>query len=113
VNRNFQSWLKDKLGKEVYDRIAIDKLRSGSLLMKEFELAKSSFRGSEKIWLPLPNGIVDDESKGIEDGEIILTAADMQGLFNPCVNRILELVGDQIAAVKAAGFRVKVQKPCF
>jgi hypothetical protein len=38
-------------------------------------------------------------------------SADFREIFDPCVNRTLELIDGQIAAVQVKGLRVKVSLP--
>ncbi|KAG0637899.1 hypothetical protein HOY80DRAFT_907084 [Tuber brumale] len=110
VDRNFKEWLKGKLGEANYKKIPKEKLMIGSKLMKEFEDAKTSFSGDGPeglITVPSEVGITEDASRGIEDGEILITAADFQEIFDPCINRTLELIDGQIAAVQSRDSRVK------
>ncbi|RPA89023.1 actin-like ATPase domain-containing protein [Choiromyces venosus 120613-1] len=110
VDRNFKEWLKGKLGESNYKKIPKEKLMIGSKLMKEFEDAKTSFSGDGPdglITVPSEVGITEDSSRGIEDGEIMITAPDFQEIFDPCINRTLELIDGQIAAVHAKGSQVK------
>src|SRR6266849_4436000 len=77
VDRNFKEWLKTKLGAANYGKIPKEKLMTGSRLMKEFEEAKTSFTGDGPeglITMPGEVGIREDTSRGIEDGEIVITA---------------------------------------
>jgi molecular chaperone DnaK (HSP70) len=70
VDQEFLSWLKSWLGEEAFNLIPEQKLRHGSRLMNDFELAKNGFSGVEddmEVQLPRECGIEDDEEKGIED----------------------------------------------
>ncbi|KAI9766295.1 MAG: hypothetical protein M1839_004926 [Geoglossum umbratile] len=110
VNRNFEKWFKKKLGEEAFMMIPIDGLRKGSRLFREFEAAKESFDGGVcKIYLSIPRQakVDDDPVRGIEDGELLMTDKDMKEIFDPCVNRILELIDDQTDEVHKIGSRVK------
>ena len=76
VNRNFRKWLTEKLGEKAMAKIPAEKLREGSKIAREFEVAKMSFTGMPmEIYLTIPKEAKaqDDPEKGIEDGEIKLT----------------------------------------
>ncbi|KUJ23235.1 uncharacterized protein LY89DRAFT_574266 [Mollisia scopiformis] len=113
VDKEFLTWLEKKLGSEAFRKIPQAKTRHGSVLMTAFETAKMYFEGKpEEFEVPLPKerGIEDDE-KGIEDQYpgmlrlLILDSSDLIAIFDPCVNRILELIDGQVAAVLKSGNR--------
>ncbi|KAI9764517.1 MAG: hypothetical protein M1839_005887 [Geoglossum umbratile] len=110
INRSFRKWLEDKLGGKAIERIPEAKLREGSKITREFEAAKMSFTGSSaKAYLTIPREakVDDDPSRGIEDGELLITDKDLKEMFDPYVNRTLELIDEQAAAVHETGARVK------
>jgi molecular chaperone DnaK (HSP70) len=110
INRRFIDWLKKKLGEKTIERIPEEKLREGSRIFREFESAKMSFNGSpSKSYLTIPREakVEDDPANGIEDGDLCMTEKDLEGLFDPSVNRTLELIDEQAAAVHATGSTVK------
>ena len=77
INRNFREWLKKKLGASTYAKIPMEKLMEGSRLGRDFEQAKIDFDGTgQEIYLALPReaGVEDDASRGIQDGELMMTA---------------------------------------
>jgi len=80
--------------------------------MKEFEELKMSFNGTRpqrtRLSLPQELRIDDDQSRKIEEGQILVTANDLREMFDPHVNRTLELIDGQIAAIMANGGEVKV-----
>jgi hypothetical protein len=70
--------------------------------MKEFDMFKGHFSGDEDdMDVPLPRecGIEDDESKGIDDRMLRITNKQMKDLFDPCINRTLELIDGQVASM--------------
>jgi hypothetical protein len=74
--QEFIVWLKRHLGAAAFEKIPEEKLRHGSRLMTDFELAKNSFSGAEAemdIQLPRECGIEDDEEKNINDYGLTLT----------------------------------------
>jgi len=112
IDRNFRKWLTTKLGEEAMKKIPDAKLGEGSRISREFEAIKMSFHGAAtKSYVAIPNeaGVKDDPAKGIDDGELLVTAEDLMEMFDPCVDRTLELIDEQAAAVVATGNTVKVK----
>lgn len=75
VDKEFLSWLEKKIGSDAFKQIPGQKTRHGSRLMNEFETLKMHFGGGAEecqITLPKECGIVDDEERGIEDGELAM-----------------------------------------
>ncbi|KAF8249042.1 actin-like ATPase domain-containing protein [Wilcoxina mikolae CBS 423.85] len=111
IDRSFKKWLKKKLGATDYDRIKKERLMIGSKIMNEFESLKMQFTGTrphgQKLTLPRELGIDDDPSRNIEDGEILVTPDDLREMFDPHVNRTLELIEEQVETVTANGGTVK------
>ncbi|KAL8337837.1 hypothetical protein RB601_006754 [Gaeumannomyces tritici] len=106
VEKEFLNWLEEWLGTERFNRIPAEKTRHGSVMINEFEMNKCQFTGSDNdmaIRLPSEAGIMDDDDLQIEDGSLFMNAEQMQKIFDPCVNRVLELVDGQVAAVMKAG----------
>ncbi|KAL8400786.1 hypothetical protein RB594_000976 [Gaeumannomyces avenae] len=106
VEKEFLNWLEEWLGTERFNRIPAEKTRHGSVMINEFEMNKCQFTGSDNdmaIRLPSEAGITDDDDLQIEDGSLFMNAEQMQKIFDPCVNRVLELVDGQVAAVMKAG----------
>lgn len=89
VNRNFKSWLEEKLGPNLYSELAPNNpehaigshiIVDGGLqnVMKQFETMKRAFDGSlkdEQRTIELPPALRDlhDPEKGIEEGELSVT----------------------------------------
>jgi hypothetical protein len=86
VDKAFLQWLEDKLGLRDFVKLAgcsaKDLSRTslppkvGKLLQTFTTTSKSGFSGTEEYYLALPVslGLVDDEERGISDGEIEMTA---------------------------------------
>jgi hypothetical protein len=112
VDRKFKAWLKKKLGTTLYNKIKKEKLMTGSKIMNEFEKLKTSFTGTRPngIGLTLPRevGIDEDPSRQIEDGEILVMANDLREMFDPQINKTLELINGQVSTVMDKGGKVKV-----
>lgn len=114
MDRKFKAWLKKKLGTTLYNKIKKEKLMTGSKIMNEFEKLKTSFTGTRPngIGLTLPRevGIDEDPSRQIEDGEILVMANDLREMFDPQINKTLELINGQVSTVMAKGGKVKVSR---
>jgi hypothetical protein len=76
VDRDFKSWLRQKLEPANFAKIPEDKLSTGGRLMREFEDAKTAFRGADDhhfyITVPAEVGMMEDPTKGISEGEMSL-----------------------------------------
>lgn len=96
------SWLKKPNGKKHYDR-----------MMTNFDLRlKCRFDGSYQdnlIEVEVP-GLPNDASRGVIDGYMDISLADMQGVFEPVIQEILRLIQEQIDKVNEANKRVSVRK---
>ncbi|KAI8935133.1 hypothetical protein NX059_007727 [Plenodomus lindquistii] len=116
VERGFLKWLERRLGKEDFFLIAgttSDDLPRTSLspklsrMVQDFVLeAKNGFSGIEVnfVRLPMPlSAVEDDEKRGIQDGEIKITAADMKEMFSFSLDRTRELVLEQIQQAQRNG----------
>jgi hypothetical protein len=89
VDRNFRNWLEEKLGPNLYSKLAPNNpehaigshiIVDGGLrsVMGQFETMKRAFDGSLKdeqrtIELPGALGDLHDPEKGIEEGELSVT----------------------------------------
>ncbi|KAL5450345.1 hypothetical protein PMIN07_008898 [Paraphaeosphaeria minitans] len=121
VERAFLQWLEDKLGhddfREVAGCSAADMSRTSiparlGRMMQEFTAcAKSGFQDSDtedyELRLPTPlNIIARDTSRAIVNGEILITAKDLEKMFSHPLRRTGELL---LAQVKAATQKGKVK----
>ncbi|CAA9962602.1 hypothetical protein P3342_002299 [Pyrenophora teres f. teres] len=109
VERGFLKWLERRLGTADFMLIAGERSENLprtslspklSRMVQDFVLeAKSGFSGFETNFLRLPiplSSIEDDESRGIQDGEIMITAADLREMFEFPLRRTYELLLGQI-----------------
>ncbi|KAF2463990.1 actin-like ATPase domain-containing protein [Lindgomyces ingoldianus] len=106
VDKEFLSWLERWIGKDAYELIPAEKTRHGSQMMNAFEMVKHTFMGDDsdnEIRLPRECGIEDDEERNIDDQVLTLDAEQMREIFDPCINRTLELIDGQIASVLRKG----------
>ncbi|KAI2482515.1 Hsp70 family protein [Pyrenophora tritici-repentis] len=109
VERGFLKWLERRLGTADFMSIAgnrSENLPRTSLspklsrMVQDFVLeVKTGFSGFEINFLRLPiplSSIEDDEDRGIQDGEIRITATDLQEMFEFPLLRTYELLLGQI-----------------
>ncbi|KAH9212735.1 hypothetical protein DL95DRAFT_463734 [Leptodontidium sp. 2 PMI_412] len=110
IDKEFKSWLRQKLGQEKFGMIRNEWLRPESRMMRTFEEAKMSFEDDNIMaFVTMPPEISreDDEALDIEDGEMRLDPEDMREIFDPCVNRVLTLIDSQIEEVSSQAASVK------
>ncbi|KAF1950892.1 Hsp70 family protein [Byssothecium circinans] len=115
VDRAFLVWLEMKLGIEDFLKIAgcraADLSRTSlppklGRMVQDFTLtAKSGFSGTEEYYLRLPAvlGAIEDEERGICDGEIQVTADDMIHMFEFPLRRTKELLQEQLRLAAGSG----------
>ncbi|KAK6347912.1 hypothetical protein TWF718_005732 [Orbilia javanica] len=103
IDQAFIQLLRRKIGPSFdNDKIWNKKdISRGSPLMIHFDNIKRSFgRATNDLWfIPLPVDVEDDEENGIVDNELEFTAQDLQQLFDPVVNEIVELVKGQVSGI--------------
>ncbi|KAF3289264.1 hypothetical protein TWF970_003044 [Orbilia oligospora] len=107
IDQAFLELLRQKLGPEFDDEQIWNKkdIGRGSNLMKTFDLIKRSFgQTTNDMWfIELPVNVANDEENGIYDNELEFTAEELQGLFDPVVERIVRLVQDQVQCINNTG----------
>ncbi|KAI1684350.1 hypothetical protein KJE20_06855 [Pyrenophora tritici-repentis] len=116
VERGFLEWLERRLGTADFMLIAGDRSENLprtslspklSRMVQDFVLeAKSGFSGVETNFLRLPiplSSVEDDEARGIQDGEIMITANDMKKMFEFPLRRTYELLLGQIQQARRTG----------
>jgi molecular chaperone DnaK (HSP70) len=115
VDRAFLHWLERRLG--TTDFVAITGCRSEDIprtslstkaarMLQDFTLeVKSGYSGTEINFLRLPSPLngVDDEQRGICDGEIKIMPDDMVTMFELSVRRTYELLLEQLQQVRNSG----------
>ncbi|EGX50091.1 hypothetical protein AOL_s00076g442 [Orbilia oligospora ATCC 24927] len=104
IDAAFKSFLLEKLGLHCKDEGWFKKLvEGGSTLMKTFDFIKKSFgETNNDIWfLELGTEVPDDEEAGIVDSELELTAKDLQALFDPVVDNVIQLIKDQVKIIQS------------
>ncbi|KAH7396595.1 hypothetical protein DE146DRAFT_763611 [Phaeosphaeria sp. MPI-PUGE-AT-0046c] len=120
VDRAFLRWLEGRLGTTDFVKIAgcrseqiprIFLTKKASKILQDFSLEiKTGFSGTEIGYLVLPtplSAIEEDESRGIRDGEIIVTAEDTRLMFQTPICRTYELLNEQLQRARINGVDVK------
>ncbi|KFY05554.1 hypothetical protein V491_09098 [Pseudogymnoascus sp. VKM F-3775] len=106
VDKYFLVWLEKWIGSERFNKIPPDKTRHGSQLMNSWEATKFNFTSREEEWdvqLPRECGVEDNEELNIQDRVLTLDSRQMKKIFEPVINRTLELIQGQVDAVQNAG----------
>ncbi|KAL9000115.1 MAG: hypothetical protein Q9169_001190 [Polycauliona sp. 2 TL-2023] len=79
-------------------------------VIKNFEAVKVAFRNEaeqEDFYVNLPT-IGDIEEAGVQSGNFHVTRAEMRGLFNPVIDRVLDLIDVQVNTVPTVNLVVLV-----
>lgn len=87
-------------------------------ILKEFQLIKHEFEGRKargqagdiKV-LNLPHGFGNrnDPARGIRDGQLLISSADLEIMFRESVPEILRLIEGQLSAVENKHMKAKVR----
>ncbi|MCJ1470578.1 hypothetical protein MMC07_009224 [Pseudocyphellaria aurata] len=94
LDRIFQKFLKDRFGSD--DAWDDDILEEAT---KRFEtVIKKSFCGVAEDFMVPVHGLGDDPSMGVSRGKLRVTAAEVEGIFKPVVEEVINLVRGQIKA---------------
>ncbi|CAM1511902.1 Fc.00g094150.m01.CDS01 [Cosmosporella sp. VM-42] len=110
VDRNLFKLLAQRFG-DAFTSLGPDQIGPASPFMDQFELRKKDFslknpsRRAQRIPLFMPQlQLTPALEKYYEkrSNSVLLTSADFKMLFDPVVDMILKLVGDQVAQVKKA-----------
>ncbi|CAZ85793.1 unnamed protein product [Tuber melanosporum] len=102
LNERFEELVRDRIG-DRFSRFDKMKHEGRVYMMKEFnDSLKRNFTDSEDEDLftcPVP-GIADDPTAGIEAGMFIIDRDDMRKIFNPVVQKVAQLVQQQVDEVE-------------
>ncbi|KAI4698491.1 hypothetical protein J4E81_005714 [Alternaria sp. BMP 2799] len=120
VDRNFLHFLETRLGPEDFYKIAecrsaeiprTSLTRKAATLLQHFVAEiKGGFSGTQTGYLGLPkplSAIDDDESRGIIDGELTVTADDTKKMFEPSLRQTYELIHEQIRRARTNKLKIK------
>jgi len=108
VNERFEACVKARLGLERFHNYKSQKPKAWRMAVDYFEDRVKRWFGSTSMdvfEVPFP-GIPDNEIAGIEDGCFILTADQVQQIFEPVVHGIIHLVSQQVQALRDFDERV-------
>ncbi|KAJ3365055.1 hypothetical protein GGF32_000235 [Allomyces javanicus] len=102
VDAEFHKFLRAKIGQDALSAFeTLPKLRQRyAMLEMLWESKKRSFAGTEDFLITLPVALQQfmspEKAQELEDLEINVTATDMLSFFDPAVNRIVQLIQDQL-----------------
>ncbi|KAH8705851.1 hypothetical protein BGW36DRAFT_354243 [Talaromyces proteolyticus] len=105
VDRNFHKWMSSRFG-VAFDDVAAEKKGVGSRFMREFELHKHDFGHADNFLdiqfeVPLVMcNVKNGRNYDTEDCQVKLSAKDMQTFFEPAVNKIKQILKQQVDAVR-------------
>ena len=136
IDLAFKKWLRDLLGEKTYQKLDQAQLvhkisshvtegRQMRILMSDFNKLKTKFeRNHRDMRMDLPEPLHNLNMDNVEGGQITITksvtaylffhslltmtSGDMRSFFDPCVDRIVELIDGQIAQVDRLRTRVNV-----
>ncbi|RPA90381.1 actin-like ATPase domain-containing protein [Choiromyces venosus 120613-1] len=105
LNERFEDLVRRRIGNRSFPRF--DKMRpEGRIhMMKEFnDTLKPGFTDSEDediFTCPIP-GVADDANAGIEDGLFVIDREEMRKIFDPVVQKVIQLVQQQVKESRQA-----------
>lgn len=97
IDRAFEEFFKSRMGSHHADLSPSHRQQ----VIRNFEATKMAFRDEpdqEVFYVNLPT-IGDIEEIGVYSGNLQITRADMRGLFDPTINRIIDLISAQVLLV--------------
>ena len=113
LNRNFSNILRAKIRKM---KLPDGSKTAGKVYAKcimDFEnRIKADFRNNGQKWAVDVGIEAEFPEAGIEEGYMTFTNEEILQCFEPVVNRILELVRNQIIAIQAQNRILQVRTPC-
>ncbi|KAH8808655.1 Hsp70 family protein-like protein [Xylogone sp. PMI_703] len=104
IDRNLHSLLSKRFG-AAFDKLPFAQKGPGSRLMSSFEKYKQDFglrddRDDIREIGPITLDVADSDFYDDEERVVRLTYEDMEGLFDPVIEEITNLVGKQVAVAK-------------
>ncbi|KAI5842032.1 hypothetical protein BZA05DRAFT_464152 [Tricharina praecox] len=107
IDRNFEQLLAYRMGAH-YTRLRPE---VRNRIVRNFEEVKCAFEDrpeKERFFVQIPTlDTVDEPGVRIRDGEFEITRQELRGLFDPVVNKIIQLVASQVE-LSCAGNRFRV-----
>ncbi|KAK4166170.1 hypothetical protein QBC43DRAFT_314128 [Cladorrhinum sp. PSN259] len=105
LNYRFEEHVKNRLGQTRFDEMKTKKGKTWQMGLRYFEeFVKRNFNEDEhqEVNVPFP-GLPDDEEAGLDSGFLVMTAEQIQDIFNPVVKEVCELVQGQVDTLRAKG----------
>ncbi|KAH0562391.1 hypothetical protein GP486_002914 [Trichoglossum hirsutum] len=96
IDRQFHKWMSRKFGED-FDRLSFELKGPGSRFMREFEGCKRDFGSSyeaEYQFTLVMRGVEDSEYYDADQSQVRMR--DMEGLFQPAVQKILDMLHQQL-----------------
>ncbi|TGZ81553.1 actin-like ATPase domain-containing protein [Ascodesmis nigricans] len=104
LDQAFDKYIRQLLGNARVDRM---KPRARQQMAKSFERVKIRFGNTTDSYFEvIVPGIADDDELNIEDGFHSMSSAALQAIFDPVVDRIVELVRQQITSLQRQQKRI-------
>ncbi|KAF2768063.1 actin-like ATPase domain-containing protein [Teratosphaeria nubilosa] len=105
LNYRFEDHVRERIGKERFDNMKEKKPKTFNMGLRYFEeFVKRNFNEDEHVEINVPfPGLPDDEEAGLDSGFLIMSAEQIKGIFEPVVNKVLELVEGQVNAIRSKG----------
>ncbi|OAP63615.1 hypothetical protein AYL99_02842 [Fonsecaea erecta] len=104
IDRALHALMQGRFG-AAFSELSISKIAATSQFMQDFESHKRRFNGqddSKCLWLRLNMRKLDDQDKDVQanydfvDLAAKVTSIDMQGMFEPIVDKIIEIIRGQV-----------------
>lgn len=99
----FEELVKSRLGIKRFNEMKRKKPKTWMMGLRYFEeFVKRTFNEDESsdINVPMP-GLPDDEAAGIDSGFLVMDSAQVQAIFDPVIQQVIDLVQGQVDAVSA------------
>lgn len=122
IDKEFKRWLAKVLGSRHYQVLDPDSVNENSAsfttegrlmrqVIKIFDEKKQSFSSKSDddihVMLPAPLNTLTINGR-INEGELTIKHREMKGLFDGCIDEIIELIQGQINQIEFQNARVKV-----
>lgn len=112
MNRNFSNILKAKIKKTALPEESTTASRAYAKCIMDFEYRiKGDFRNNGQKWAVDVGIEADFPTADIEEGYMVFSNEEILLCFEPVVNRILEMIRNQIIAVHAQNKQLQVSIP--
>ncbi|KAF2281477.1 Hsp70 family protein-like protein [Westerdykella ornata] len=105
LNYRFEDHVRRRIGHERYQMMREKKPKTWNMGLKYFEESvKRNFNEEEhaEVNIPFP-GLPDDEEAGLDSGFLIMSAEQVQEIFDPVVQEVINLVEGQVQSIRAKG----------